>query len=93
MPNVKKCHAHNLVVDKADAAKPFGIRVTLPTHDTFRAVLGENWETYHWFESEPLRDSQMEDMQRQHEYSRAGDRPTVLFTAVQRDGSGNIDPR
>ena len=72
--------------------KFFGIRLTLPAQDTFRLVLGENWEKYHWFNSETARDAQLDDMQRQHEYSRAGDRPAMIFARVRRDESGKIEP-
>ncbi len=86
------CHRHNLVSNKNDEPKSFGIRLTLTAQDTFRSVLGENWEKFHWFSSESIRDARLEDMQRQHEYSRAGDRPTEIFAKVRRDESGNIEP-
>lgn len=87
---MKICHSHNLVADKKDEPKSYGIRVRLPAQDTFRLVLGGDWEKFHWFDSESDRDTQMDDMRRQHEYSRAGDRPTIVLAKVRRDESGNI---
>ena len=51
------CHRHNLVdPGKAGIERRFGIRVTLPSTDTFRTVIGDDWERFHWYpEPGPVR--------------------------------------
>ena len=75
------CHDHNLNRDPA-GEKPFGIRVSLPTGDTFGRLLGEQWERFHWFATREERDRALEDMAGEHLYSRRGDRPTVILEPV-----------
>ena len=51
------CHRHNLVdPGKAGAERAWGIRVSLPPGDTLRKVLGDEWESFRWFETEQERD-------------------------------------
>jgi hypothetical protein len=76
------CHEHNLT-DDPTRAKPYGIRVSLPANDTFNRLLGDNWERFHWYATESERDAALADMASEHLYSRRGDRPHVLFTAVE----------
>ena len=66
--------------------KKFGIRVTLPPGDSMRAphLLGENWESFRWYDSERERDLAFEDMLRQPGYYRYGDTPTQQLEKVQR---------
>lgn len=78
------CHPHNLNQDLT-REKRFGIRVSLPPGDTFLDVIGADWSRYHWFSSAAERDRALEDMRREHLYSRQGDRPTLLFVALERD--------
>ena len=77
------CHPHNLNRDLAQS-KQFGIRVSLPVDDTFNRLLGEDWEQFHWYETEEKRDTALADMASVHLYSRRGDRPRVVYTAVDR---------
>ncbi|MGI9291732.1 MAG: hypothetical protein ACR2QG_10710 [Gammaproteobacteria bacterium] len=64
--------------------KNFGIRVSLPAGDPFNALLDEGWTAEHWFATQTSRDLAMHDMQREHEYSRNGDKPTLVFEPVER---------
>ena len=80
------CHAHNLNQDLTQD-KPFGIRVSLPAGDTFSSVIGADWSQEHWFSSAAERDRALAEMQREHLYSRRGDRPSLVFTAVERRGA------
>ncbi|MCC5860984.1 MAG: hypothetical protein JJT93_03630 [Gammaproteobacteria bacterium] len=78
------CHPHNL--NRAyDTERRYGIRVTLPAEDSFARVLGTDWAQLHWFFTEAERDRALADMQRRHDYSRRGDRPTVVFEKIERD--------
>ena len=76
------CHSHNLSRDLAQP-KPFGIRVSLPADDTFNRLIGEDWERYHWYATEEARDGALADMAGEHLYSRRGDRPHVVYSAVE----------
>lgn len=79
-------NAHNLpAAAPADATGRYGIRVTLPATDPFARLVDEGWSATHWYESRHERDAALADMARQHEYSRDGDRPTLIFTAIERD--------
>jgi hypothetical protein len=77
------CHAHNLISPAADA-KPFGIRVTLKSGDSFARLVDSGWEQFHWFATEDERDRVLRDMQSEHVYSRRGDRPTLRFEPVDK---------
>ena len=80
---MRRCHAHNF--HRGDAAeKPFGIRVTLPRGDTFGSLLGTGWKREHWYATEHDRDVALDDMASEHLYSRAGDRPTLIFEPIER---------
>ena len=61
----------------------YGVRMRLPIHDPMRAVLGDDWETTRWFSSESERDAAYADMQREHEYSRGGDQPTLHYEKIE----------
>jgi hypothetical protein len=76
-------HEHNLI-DPLDVPKPFGIRVTLPSTDTFARVIGPGWERYHWYHTRAERDRALADMASEHLYSRHGDKPTLRFEPVER---------
>jgi hypothetical protein len=65
----------------------FGIRVTLPENEPFNRLLDEGWSAQHWFQSRYERDRALKEMSREHEYSRKGDAPTLLFEAI--DNSSN----
>jgi hypothetical protein len=74
---------HNLHRPLA-SARTFGIRVRLPRGDTFRALLGEDWERVHWYGTESERDAALADMSRRHEYSRLTDAPRLVFEKTSR---------
>jgi hypothetical protein len=79
------CHDHNLNRDLT-VPKPYGIRVTLRPNDTFARVLGTDWQRLHWYATREERDAALEDMASEHLYSRRGDRPTLIFEPIERDG-------
>jgi len=53
-------------------------------NDPFRALLGPEWQKYHWFATAEERDRALEEMSRKHEYSRVGDRPALVFVKVEK---------
>ena len=63
----------------------YGISMSLPDHDPFRLVLGEDWQSYRWYATEQERDAAYIDIQREHRYSRLGDTPTLRVAKVERD--------
>jgi len=79
------CHRHNLV-DPGDAAgdRHFGIRVTLPASDTFRTVIGDDWERFHWYATESERNRAYESMAQRHGYYRKTDSPAQVLEKVER---------
>ena len=80
------CHSHNLNRQPIPE-KPYGIRVRLPAGDTFGRLLGTDWEQLHWFASRAERDAALRDMASEHVYSRSGDRPHLIYEAVQAPGA------
>jgi hypothetical protein len=76
------CHPHNLN-QPLDGAKPYGIRVSLPPTDTFARLIGPQWQRHHWYASRAERDAALADMAGEHLYSRAGDRPSLIFEPVE----------
>lgn len=79
------CHQHNLVDPSiVSAERHYGIRVTLPEHDTLRKVLGDDWERLHWYSNEPERDSAYENMAIRHGYYRDTDSPTQVLEKIIR---------
>lgn len=79
------CHKHNLVdPESAGAERSFGIRVTLPPGDTFQRLLGDDWETLHWYTSEAERDLAYEQMAKRHGYYRGTDNPTQVLEKLVR---------
>lgn len=79
------CHQHNLVEpDKATAERKYGIRVTLPADDTFSRMLGDEWETLHWYRSERERNTAFEKMAIRHGYYRKSDSPTQVLEKIVR---------
>ncbi|MGI9248209.1 MAG: hypothetical protein ACR2QI_04300 [Woeseiaceae bacterium] len=79
------CHQHNLVdPDTAGRQRSFGIRVTLPTGDTLRNVVGDDWERLHWYPTEEERDAAFEHMAVRHGYYRDTDSPTQVLEKVSR---------
>jgi len=79
------CHRHNLVEpEPLDADRRFGIRVTLPQGDTFRSILGDDWERIHWYVTEAERDKAFAQMAARHGYYRVSDTPTQVLEKIQR---------
>jgi len=82
---VDYCHRHNLVEpDAAGRDRPWGIRVTLPTNDTLRKVIGDDWERTHWYPTEAERDAAFDRMAVRHGYYRKTDNPTQILEKISR---------
>ena len=77
------CHSHNLSAP-LDVPKPYGVRVSIRATDTFARVLGADWHREHWYATAAERDAALKDMASEHLYSRSGDKPTLIFEAVER---------
>jgi hypothetical protein len=76
--------AHNLRTPPIEKLRPYGVRVSLPPGDPFRKLLGPEWHGTHWFPTRDERDAALAEMSRRHEYSRAGDRPSLVFEKVEK---------
>lgn len=63
----------------------YGVRMTLPPNDPLATLLGGDTEMYRWYATAAERDAALVDMQREHEYSRIGDRPTLRYEKVERE--------
>ncbi len=82
---VKFVHKHNLVEPgHAGREQPFGIRVTLPSGDTLRSLLGDDWEQLHWYATADERDRAYDDMLKRHGYYRQTDNPTQILEKIER---------
>jgi hypothetical protein len=77
------CHPHNLS-KPLDMPKPYGIRVSMRPSDTFARLLGSGWHREHWYATREERDAALKDMAGEHVYSRAGDKPTLVFESVEK---------
>ena len=77
------CQPHNLRKPVGQGPKPYGVRVSLRPGDTFRKIMGAEWQRVHWYATAAERDAALLDMSRKHEYSRAGDKPALLFEKVE----------
>jgi hypothetical protein len=75
--------AHNLRAPSVEKLRPYGVRVSLPPGDPFRKLLGPEWNRVHWFATPQERDAALIEMSRRHEYSRSGDRPSLVFTKIE----------
>ncbi len=79
------CHQHNLVrPESAGEERCFGIKVSLPSGDTFERLLGNDWEQLHWYSSEAKRDIAFENMAERHGYYRRTDAPTQILEKLVR---------
>ncbi len=79
------CHKHNLVrKDTANVERRHGIRVTLPSTDTFTRMLGGDWEKTHWFATETDRDIAFNKVATRHGYYRETDTPTQVLEKISR---------
>ena len=77
-------HPHNLHRPIVAQQRPYGIRISLREGDPFRHLLGPEWQKFHWYPTARERDAALEEMSRKHEYSRTGDRPTLVFVKVEK---------
>jgi hypothetical protein len=73
----------NLPAPPLEEQCPYGIRVSLPPGDPFRKILGPEWHRNHWYPSPAERDSALAEMSRRHQYSRAGDKPSLVFDKIE----------
>ncbi|MCP1727337.1 hypothetical protein J2T60_001302 [Natronospira proteinivora] len=69
-----------------DKNKRYGIRITMPGNDPLAMphLLGEDWESFRWYETEEERNRALEDIPREHQFSRSGDRPSIHCEPVDR---------
>ena len=74
----------NLRTPPIERLRPFGIRVSLPPGDPFRKLLGTEWNRLHWYSTPAERDESLVEMARRHQYSRGGDKPSLLFEKVEK---------
>jgi len=74
----------NLRTPPIEKLRPYGIRVSLPVGDPFRKLLGPDWQRQHWYPTAGERDAALEEMSRRHEYSRAGDKPALVFQKIEK---------
>ena len=74
----------NLRIPPIEKLRPYGIRVSLPPGDPFRKLLGPDWQRLHWYPTPVERDAAMTEMSRRHEYSRAGDKPALVFQKIEK---------
>jgi hypothetical protein len=74
---------HNLRAPPIEREKPYGIRVSLPPQDPMRNILGPDWHRVHWFATATERDAALKDMARRHEYSRLGDKPSLVLEKIE----------
>lgn len=70
---------------RSGGERVYGVRMKLPDADPFQLVLGNQWNGFRWYSTETERDAAMADMRREHEYSRLGDTPTLIYEKVERD--------
>jgi hypothetical protein len=73
----------NLKSPPVERQRPYGIRVSLPPEDPLRKILGPEWHRLHWYPTPEERDAALVEMSRRHMYSRAGDRPSLIFRKVE----------
>ena len=76
--------AHNLNQPPREQLRPYGIRVSLPPGDPFRSLLGPEWHRTHWYSTAAERDADLIEMSRRHEYSRATDKPSLVFEKIEK---------
>jgi hypothetical protein len=74
----------NLRAAPTEQLRPYGVRVSLPVGDPFRKLLGPEWQRVHWYPTPDERDTALAEMSRRHEYSRAGDKPALVFRKVEK---------
>ncbi len=83
-PGMGISQPQNLRIPPIEKLRPYGIRVSLPSGDPFRKLLGDEWQRLHWYPTPAERDAAMAEMSRRHEYSRAGDKPALVFQKIEK---------
>jgi hypothetical protein len=83
-PRMGISQPQNLRTPPIEKLRPYGIRVSLPGGDPFRKLLGPEWQRLHWYPTPAERDTALCDMSRRHEYSRAGDKPALVFQKIEK---------
>ena len=73
----------NLKSPHTDRQRPYGVRVSLSPGDPFRKLVGPEWHRLHWYVTAAERDAALSEMSRRHQYSRAGDKPALVFEKVE----------
>ena len=73
-------------MDTEASKKRYGIRCSLPPDDPMSDphLLGPDWQAFRWFETIEERDAFYADYSREHLYSRRGDKPSVIYTKIER---------
>jgi len=75
-------------MNKAEQTEtPYGIRISLPDGDPFAQLLDDGWNKMHWYKNRHERDQMMKEMSREHQYSRKGDKPALVFEAIDNTGT------
>ena len=64
----------------------YGIKITLTENNPMRLphLLGEDWQSVHWFDTEQERDRALSEMSRQLPNYRTGDNIAQVFTKIER---------
>jgi hypothetical protein len=87
MPDSKQTAAEDRSAATHDdtAAKRYGIRITLTEDNPMRRahLLGDDWETFHWFSSAEERDEAYADMTRHLPNYRKGDTVGQVFEKIE----------
>jgi len=65
----------------------YGIRCTMPPDEPMAAphLLGPDWSAHYWYATAAERDAALADMRATHRFSRRGDAPSVIYTAIESD--------
>ena len=74
----------NLRAPPVEQQRPYGVRVSLPSGDPFRKLLGPEWHRVHWYATPAERDAALAEMSHRHLYSRSGDKPALVFEKVEK---------
>ncbi len=73
----------NLTSPHTDRQRPYGVRISLSPGDPFSKLVGPQWHRLHWYATTAERDASLREMSRRHLYSRAGDKPSLVFEKVE----------
>ena len=77
-------NVHNLRSPPVESLRPYGLRVSLPSGDPMRKLLGPEWHKIHWYATPQERELDLAEMRRRHEYSRATDAPSLRFEKIEK---------